>query len=66
MDSIEVDIQIPQLSKDLKDIEDICSSALAYKKLRYVFHGLGYLMACIIISSTNYIKKINRNGVKKM
>ncbi|XP_066910805.1 exocyst complex component 4-like [Clytia hemisphaerica] len=66
LDSIEVDIQIPQLSKDLKDIEEICSAALSYKKLRYIYHGIGYLMACIIIASTSYIKKINRNGVKKM
>ena len=34
MDSIEVDVQIPQLVKDLRDIEDLCGSALEPQKLR--------------------------------
>lgn len=66
MDSIEIDVQIPQMVKDLRDIEDLCVSALVPRKIRYLFDGLSYLLASIIISSTSYIKKINRNGVKKM
>ena len=66
MDSIEVDSQIPPLVKELRDIEDLCSAALPQEKVRYLFDGLSYLMACILISSTHYMKKINRNGVKKM
>jgi len=66
MDAVEVDPLVPQLTKDLRDIEEICSSSLAPFKRRYLFGGIGYLIASIIISSTSYIKKINRNGVKKM
>ena len=66
VDSIEVDPQIPQLAKDLRDIEDFCSAALSPVKMHYLFDGLGYLIAAIIIASTSYIKKINHNGVKKM
>jgi len=64
--SIDVDVQIPLLVKDLRDIQDLCNSALSPAKTRYLFEGLGFLIARIIISSTSCIKKINRNGVKKM
>lgn len=66
MGSIEVDSQIPPLVKELRDIEDLCSAALPPAKVRYLFDGLSYLIASILISSTSYMKKINLNGVKKM
>eukprot|EP00795_Rhopilema_esculentum_P012007 gene12007-2591_t len=66
MDAVEVDPLVPQLTKDLRDIEEICSASLSPFKLKYLFEGIGYLLASIIVSSTAYIKKINRNGVKKM
>ena len=33
---------------------------------RYVFEGLGHLVASILINSTQYLKRINENGIKKM
>lgn len=33
---------------------------------RYIFETLGYLVASIIISSVQFLKKINENGIKKM
>eukprot|EP00794_Sanderia_malayensis_P005498 gene5499-6183_t len=66
MDAVEVDPLVPQLTKDLRDIEEVCAASLSPFKLKYLFEGVGYFLATIIISSTAYIKKINRNGVKKM
>ncbi len=33
---------------------------------RYVFEGLGHLVASILINSTQFLKRINENGIKKM
>ena len=33
---------------------------------RYIFESLGYLVASILISSVQFLKKINENGIKKM
>ena len=32
----------------------------------YLFDGIGHLIAAIFIASTQYIQRININGVKKM
>ena len=59
MDQVEVDSQIPPLVKELRDIEDVCSCALSTPKVRYLFDGLSYLLASILISSTSYMKKVS-------
>ena len=33
---------------------------------RYIFEGLGHLVSSILINSTQYLKRINENGIKKM
>jgi exocyst complex component 4 len=40
--------------------------ALQPWKLRYIFEGVGHLVATILINCANTIKRINSNGVKKM
>ena len=36
MDAVEVDPLVPQLTKDLRDIEEICSASLSKFKIRYI------------------------------
>lgn len=65
-----VDIQDPdpevvKLNKDLAGIDEALSACLQPSKFRYVFEGLGHLVASIIISSCQYVRRINDNGVKK-
>ena len=33
---------------------------------RYIFESLGFLVSSILMSSIQYLKKINENGIKKM
>lgn len=65
-DSQEPDPEIVKLNKDLASMEEVMSVSLQPRKLKYVFEGLGHLMASIIINSAQYIKRINENGVKRM
>ena len=43
-----------------------CSCLIIVVVFRYLFDGLGHLVASIFIKSTQYLKRININGVKKM
>lgn len=38
----------------------------AFPPSRYLFEGLGHLVASIFITSTQYLKTINSSGIKKM
>lgn len=63
---VEEDSAIQQLASDLKAIETKMVAVLSHNKYRYLFEGLGHLVASIFISSTHHIKTINSSGVKKM
>lgn len=65
-DAVEVDPQVPLLAKDLRDVEDTVHQTLSPRKVRYMFDGIGFLISQILITSVSHIKKVNRNGVKKM
>lgn len=65
-DGVEEDTGVKQLATDLKNIDLVMVAVLSQEKYRYLFEGVGHVVAAIFISSTNYIKNINTNGVKKM
>lgn len=65
-DSVDKDEAVQQLAQDLKDIDLVMVAVLSPDKYRYLFEGVGHLVASIFISSTNHIKTINTNGIKKM
>lgn len=66
VDSQEPDPEVTKLNKDLSNIDEAMTASLQPRKLKYIFEGLGHLVASILINSTVSIKRINENGVKKM
>ena len=65
-DSVEEESNVRQLALDLKNIDLVMVAVLSQDKYRYLFEGVGHLVAAIFIASTNHIKSINSNGIKKM
>jgi exocyst complex component 4 len=65
-DSMEPDENVVFLNRDLTTTEDVMSQALSPIKFKYLFEGIGYLIATILISSTAFLEKINQNGIKRM
>ncbi|XP_025095022.1 exocyst complex component 4-like isoform X4 [Pomacea canaliculata] len=66
IDDLDPDSNVLKLNKDLSSMEEVLSQSLQPKKFKYIFETLGYLVASIIISSVQFLKKINENGIKKM
>ena len=66
IDSQEPDPEVLRLNKDLAAIDEALGQVLEPWKLRYIFEGVGHLVATILINCCNTIKRINTNGVKKM
>lgn len=66
IDSQEPDPEVIRFNKDLAAIDEAMGVALQPWKLRYIFEGVGHLVATILINCANTIKRINSNGVKKM
>ncbi len=60
------DLAVRKLAADLKDIDQVMVAVLSSDKYRYIFEGLGHLVATIFIASSQHIKTINTNGIKKM
>lgn len=66
IESMEHDEAVTLLMKCLNTAEENLSSSLSPEKRRYVFEGLGSLIASILISGSKYIKRISTSGIKKM
>lgn len=66
VDSQDPDPEVVKLNKDFSNIDEALSVSLQPRKLRYIFEGLGHLIASIMINSAQCIKRINENGIKKM
>uniref|UniRef100_A0A131XK69 Exocyst complex component Sec8 n=1 Tax=Hyalomma excavatum TaxID=257692 RepID=A0A131XK69_9ACAR len=66
VDSQEPDPEVMKLNKDLSSIDEAMTSCLQQRKHRYIFEGLGHLIASILINSTSSIQKVNENGIKKV
>jgi len=65
-DNQEPDPEIGRLSRDLVSIDEALSAFLQRRKHRYIFEGVSHLIASIIMSCVQHIRRINENGVKKM
>lgn len=65
-DGVEKDRHVKDLADDLKNIDLVMVAVLSSDKYRYLFEGVGHLVAAIFICSTHHIKNININGIKKM
>jgi len=65
-DGVREDGNVRKLATDLKDIDQVMVAILSPDKYRYLFEGLGHLVATIFIASAQNMKTINNNGIKKM
>nr|XP_045594627.1 exocyst complex component 4-like isoform X1 [Procambarus clarkii] len=66
LDSQEPDTDVLKLIKDLATIDEALSNTLHPRKCKYIFEGLGPLIANILMTSVVHIRRINENGIKKM
>ncbi|ENN82092.1 hypothetical protein YQE_01525, partial [Dendroctonus ponderosae] len=65
-DSHEPDPKVSELSKVLANVDEAMTSSLHPRKCKYIFEGLGHLIAKILISSAQYIQVINDAGIQRM
>ncbi|XP_043286055.1 exocyst complex component 4 isoform X2 [Venturia canescens] len=65
-DPQEADPRVEELSRVLQNIDEALQSTLHPKKTKYIFEGLGHLIAKILITSAQYIGKIDESGIQRM
>ncbi|KAK7863550.1 hypothetical protein R5R35_011175 [Gryllus longicercus] len=66
IDSQEPDPKVLELSRVLVGIDEAMNSSLQLRKSKYIFEGLGHLIAKILITSAQYIERIDEGGIQKM
>ncbi|KRX92819.1 Exocyst complex component 4 [Trichinella pseudospiralis] len=62
----QIDQQVIHLNKDLMQMHDALSGFFQPYKLKYIFDGLGHLIAAIFISACQNISRINDAGKKRI
>ncbi|KRX63185.1 Exocyst complex component 4 [Trichinella sp. T9] len=62
----QIDQQVIHLNKDLMQMHDALSGFFQPYKLKYIFEGLGHLIATIFISACQNISRINDAGKKRI
>ncbi len=65
-DSTDPNQEVTKLTTDLLSIEQVLSASLAECKTQYIFEGVSHLVSRVLVDSAVNIRKINKNGVKKM
>ncbi|CAF1034598.1 unnamed protein product [Adineta steineri] len=60
------DENIMQLNRDLTRLQETLSSSLNEKKFSFLFQGLGFVLATILIRSASRFNRISESGVTKM
>ncbi|XP_008550620.1 exocyst complex component 4 [Microplitis demolitor] len=65
-DPQEADPRVQELSRVLQNIDESLQSTLHPKKTKYIFEGLGHLITKILITSAQYIDKIDKSGIQRM
>ncbi|KAB0800327.1 hypothetical protein PPYR_06067 [Photinus pyralis] len=62
----EPDPKVLELSRVLANVDEAMTSSLQPRKCKYIFEGLGHLIAKILISSSQYMKNIDETGIQRM
>ncbi|XP_030764843.1 exocyst complex component 4 [Sitophilus oryzae] len=62
----EPDPKVLELSRVLANVDEAMTSSLHPRKCKYIFEGLGHLIAKILISSAQYMKVIDDAGIQRM
>ncbi|XP_066245779.1 exocyst complex component 4 [Euwallacea similis] len=65
-DSHEADLKVSELSRVLANVDEAMTSSLHPRKCKYIFEGLGHLIAKILISSAQYMQVIDDAGIQGM
>ncbi|XP_034951253.1 exocyst complex component 4 [Chelonus insularis] len=65
-DPQEADPRVEELSRVLQNIDEALQSTLHPKKTKYIFEGLGHLITKILITSAQYIEKIEKSSIQRM
>lgn len=64
--SQDPDPRVLDLSRVLVSIDEALSSSLHTRKTKYIFEGLGQLIAKILMSTMQYMERIDESAVHKM
>ncbi|XP_074041952.1 exocyst complex component secretory 8 [Leptinotarsa decemlineata] len=62
----EPDPKVLELNRVLASVDEAITSSLHPRKCKYIFEGLGHLIAKILISSAQYMSAINEGGIQRM
>ncbi|CAH1993571.1 unnamed protein product [Acanthoscelides obtectus] len=62
----EPDPKVLELSRVLANVDEAMTSSLHPRKCKYIFEGLGHLIAKILISSAQYMNVIDETGIQRM
>ncbi|GJQ74842.1 hypothetical protein Trydic_g21678 [Trypoxylus dichotomus] len=62
----EPDPKVLELSKVLACVDEAMTSSLQPRKCKYIFEGLGHLIAKILITSTQNMQIIDEGGIQRM
>ncbi|KAJ3052048.1 hypothetical protein HK097_006960 [Rhizophlyctis rosea] len=57
---------IGQLNQDLTNMEEVLTSMLPDRKIRFLFDGLALLIAHALCANLRHIKRVNHHGVQKL
>ncbi|XP_071448510.1 exocyst complex component 4 [Hetaerina americana] len=66
LDSQEPDPKVLELSRVLVSIDEAMSSSLKPRKSKYIFEGLGHLIAKVLIGSSQHLEHIDEMTIGKM
>ncbi|XP_073999429.1 exocyst complex component secretory 8 [Rhodnius prolixus] len=64
--SQDPDPRVLDLSRVLVSLDEVLSSSLQTRKTKYIFEGLGQLIAKILMSTMQYMERIDESAVHKM
>uniref|UniRef100_A0A6P7H4L5 Exocyst complex component Sec8 n=1 Tax=Diabrotica virgifera virgifera TaxID=50390 RepID=A0A6P7H4L5_DIAVI len=62
----EPDPKVLELSRVLANVDEAMANSLHPRKCKYIFEGLGHLIAKILISSAQYMNVIDEAGIQRM
>ena len=65
-DHCEPEKYLATLNLDLANIEDIISTSTSDVRANFMFEGLSYFLAEMLIRNLNQVKQPNMNGLKKL
>jgi len=66
IDDMDPDSSVIKLNKKISGFEEVMQQSVQPRKFKYIFEGLGHLVSSILINCTQFLRRVNENGIKKM